>query len=119
MTKSVETDVYDFLDSLIYLAATKLSDEDVNKLVVLAERLPLLLEILEKLDERTIRGLERLVNIASVLGEKYGDCLESAAREKVEPIEGLRGIMSILKDEEAMKGLAIALSFIKALGKCG
>lgn len=112
-------DVYDFLDSLIYLAATKLSDEDVNKLVMLTERLPLLLEMLEKLDEKTIKGLERLLNIASLLGEKYGSCLESVAEQKVEPVEGLRGIMSILKDEEAMKGLAIALSFIKALGKCG
>jgi len=111
-------DLYEAADAALIVAAKKLADADLEALERLLDKLPLLVRLLDMLDEQTVEALEKLLGLAKELATQYGPCLEEAMKREPEKIQGLRGLLAVLKDEKAMAGLARAVELLRALGGC-
>ena len=113
----VGSEVYEAADAVLEVLARRLGEEDLERLAVLLDRLPLLVRLLEALDEETVESLVRLLGLARRLGGVAGCLGEALEREPVK-VEGLRGLLGLLRDEEVMRGLGRAVEILRSLGRC-
>ena len=117
--RAVGEEVYEAADALLRIAARRASSMDLEALAGVLEKLPLLARLLERLDEETVDALARLLDVLGSVAKQYGPCVEEAVRREPEQISGLKGILSVLRDEEAMRGLSILVEILRGLGRCG
>ena len=119
MAGQASQDLYEAADTLVYTIARLISTIDTDKLEKLLDLAPRLLDLIERLDDKKLEALERLLDLAAQLSAS--PCTEEAlgALEKpAEPVKGLRGLLSMLKDEEVARGLGRMLEILRALGRC-
>ena len=119
--QEARADLYEAADALIYVLARIAGEADLEALERLVNALPRLtrlLDILEKLDDEKLRALERLLDLAARVGAKEAECIGEALDREPEPVQGLRGILELLRDEEFARGLARAVEIVRALGRC-
>ncbi len=111
-------DVYEALDGVIYILARVLAESDIDKLTERVEKLERLTRLLDMLDEEKISALERLLTVLLDVGEKYSGCVAEAVEKPAQPVSGLRGALSLLKDEDVARGLGKIVEILRALGRC-
>ncbi len=112
-------EVYEAADALLRIAARQASSIDLEAFASLLEKLPLLARLLERLDEETVDALARLLDVLGTVAKQYGPCVEEAVRGEPREIRGLKGLLSVLRDEEAMRGLGLLVEIMRGLGRCG
>ena len=119
MAGQASQDLYEAADALVYTLARLLSTVDTDKLERLLDLAPRLLEFVERLDEEKLEALEKLLDLAARLaGSPCTEHALGALEAQVEPVKGLRGLLSALGDEEVARGLGRMIEILRALGRC-
>jgi uncharacterized protein YjgD (DUF1641 family) len=123
-------ETYDTLDAMIMSLLKIASSMDVEKLEkifdLLERLLPIIGDVADKLDEKTIESLTRLVDLLPKLSPlieelgKIAPCIKQGLEksEKAEPVSGLRGLFGMLRDPEVQKALGKIKVILKEIGKC-